>query len=412
MGMAATFARTSLVGNASREASQGLFSFEQPKARLWATVGALCVAMLHEFIADNRNEIIRRCTEKVAMRSVAPPIHAEIDHGVPLFLDQLVDALRLRRKSNTTIGRSAVQHGQALLLHGFTVSQVVHEYGDVCQSITDLAVELGAPISVDDFGTLNRCLDDAIASAVTEYARGQNQSTLDRESVRGNERLGFLVHELRNLINTAVIAFEVLQTGSVGVAGKTGGVLGRSLVGLRTLIDRSLADVRLTLAAPHREQFQVSRFIEEVALAAALEANARGITLAVTPIEDGVTIEADRQVLAAAVGNLLQNAIKFTRPRTTVMLRVGGDAERVLIEVEDECGGISGENLDELFRPFEQRNTDRTGLGLGLALTRAGIEANRGRIYARNRHDRGCVFTVELPRLPVRAVATLASREG
>jgi len=368
--------------------------------------------MLHEFIADNRNEIIRRCTEKVAMRSVAPPIHAEIDHGVPLFLDQLVDALRLRRKSNTTIGRSAVQHGQALLLHGFTVSQVVHEYGDVCQSITDLAVELGAPISVDDFGTLNRCLDDAIASAVTEYARGQNQSTLDRESVRGNERLGFLVHELRNLINTAVIAFEVLQTGSVGVAGKTGGVLGRSLVGLRTLIERSLADVRLTLAAPYREQFQVSRFIEEVALAAALEANARGITLAVAPIEDGVTIEADRQVLAAALGNLLQNAFKFTRPRTTVTLRVGGDAERVLIEVEDECGGIPGENLDELFRPFEQRNTDRTGLGLGLALTRAGIEANRGRIYARNRHDRGCVFTVELPRLPVRAVATLASREG
>ena len=368
--------------------------------------------MLHEFIAGNRNEIIGRCREKVATRSVSPPIDAEIDHGVPLFLDQLVDALRLRLKSNTTIGRTAVQHGQALRLQGFTVSQVVHEYGDVCQAITELAVELGTPISTDDFGTLNRCLDDAIASAVTEYARGQNQSTLDRESVRGNERLGFLAHELRNLINTAVFAFKVLQTRNVGIAGSTGGVLNRSLMGLRALIDRSLGEVRLTEVAQHREQFQVSGFIEEVALAAALEANARGITLAVLPIEDGVTIEADRQVLAAAVGNLLQNAIKFTRPRTTVMLRVGGDAERVLIEVEDECGGISGENLDELFRPFEQRNTDRTGLGLGLALTRAGIEANRGRIYARNRHDRGCVFTVELPRLPVRAVATLASREG
>ncbi len=127
------------------------------------------------------------------------------------------------------------------------------------------------------------------------------------------------------------------------------------------------------------------------------------------PIEDGVTIEADRQVLAAAVGNLLQNAIKFTRPRTTVTLRVGGNAERVFIEVEDECGGISGENLDELFRPFEQRSADRTGLGVGLALSRAGIEANNGRMYARNRHARGCVFTIELPRLPVRAVATLTS---
>jgi signal transduction histidine kinase len=103
--------------------------------------------------------------------------------------------------------------------------------------------------------------------------------------------------------------------------------------------------------------------------------------VAVMPIEDGVTIEADRQVLAAAVGNLLQNAFKFTRPRTTVTLRVCADAERVRIEIEDECDGIP---VNELFRPFEQRSTDRTGLGLGLALSRAGIEANSGRIYARN----------------------------
>jgi signal transduction histidine kinase len=122
--------------------------------------------------------------------------------------------------------------------------------------------------------------------------------------------------------------------------------------------------------------------IEELALAATLEANARGIALAVIPVEDGAAIEADRQVLAAAVGNLLQNAVKFTRPRTTVTLRVCTRAERVLIEIQDECGGLPGENLDELFRPFEQRSADRTGLGLGLALSRAGIEANSGRMRA------------------------------
>jgi hypothetical protein len=84
--------------------------------------------MLHEFIAGNRNnEIIRRCREKVATRSVSPPTDAAIGHGVPLFLDQLVEALRLRLKSSTAIGRTAVQHGQTLLRQGFTVSQVVHE---------------------------------------------------------------------------------------------------------------------------------------------------------------------------------------------------------------------------------------------------------------------------------------------
>ena len=125
-----------------------------------------------------------------------------------------------------------------------------------------------------------------------------------------------------------------------------------------------------------------------------------------------MTIEADRQVLGAVVGNLLQNAFKFSRPRTTVTLRVVASAERVLIEIEDECGGLPSGNVNELFRPFEQRGTNRTGVGLGLAFSRWGVEANNGRIYARNLPDKGCVFTVDLPRVPVRAVAVVVSLEA
>jgi hypothetical protein len=131
--------------------------------------------------------------------------------------------------------------------------------------------------------------------------------------------------------------------------------------------------------------------------------------LTVTPIEEGVAVEADRQVLAAVVGNLLQNAFKFTRPRTTVTLRVGASAERVLIEIQDECGGLPSGDVNELCRPFEQRSADRTGVGLGLAFSRWGAEANDGRLYARNLPEMGCVFTVDLPRLPVPAVAVVQS---
>jgi signal transduction histidine kinase len=119
----------------------------------------------------------------------------------------------------------------------------------------------------------------------------------------------------------------------------------------------------------------------------------------VTHIEDEAAIEADRQVLAAVVGNLLQNAFKFTRPRTTVTLRTGASTERVLIEIEDECGGLPNGHGHELFRTFEQRSADRTGLGLGLAFSRWGAAANNGRIATRNLPDKGCVFTVNLPRI-------------
>ena len=364
--------------------------------------------MLHEFVTVNREEIIRRCRAKVAVRSVPPPTEAEIDHGVPLFLDQLVDALRLGQSSSLDIGRSAVLHGHDLLLQGFTVSQVVHDYGDVCQSITELAMETNAPISTEDFRLLNGCLDDAIASAVTQYGRERDQSAapsrLDGETGSENERLGFFAHELRNLIHTALISFELIKSGNVGVGGSTGTVLHRSLAAARDLIARSLAQVRLTQGVLNREPFLMSGFIAEIAAAATLMAEAHSLTLAVMPSEDEVVVTADRQVLAAVMMNVLQNAFKFTRPRSTVTLRASASAERVLIEVQDECGGLAGGGTGDLFRPFEQRSANRTGLGLGLAFSRWGAEANHGRIYARNLPGVGCIFTVDLPRVQVPAV--------
>ena len=321
------------------------------------------VRVLHEFIAANRDEIISRCRAKVSARSIPPPAEGGIDHGVPVFLDQLGDALRLGQITSPAISSSAIKHGHDLLRQGFTVSQVVHDYGDVCQAITELAVELNAPISTDDFRTLNRCLDDAIAGAVTEYGRERNQSGIDGESARGGERLGFFAHELRNLMNTSLMAFEVLKTGNVGVVGSTGTVLHRSLLAAHALITRSLAEVRLTQGIQNPERFAVAAFIDEVASASTLEANARDVRLTVTWVEVGVEIRADRQVLAAVVRNLLQNAFKFTRPRTTVTLSVDASPERVLIEVRDECGGLASGSVNELFRPFEatQRGSDGRG---------------------------------------------------
>jgi hypothetical protein len=190
------------------------------------TTAARTGVTLEEFIGSNRDEIILRCRTKVAKRSAPPPSAVEIDHGVPLFLDQLVKELRQGPSHSQEIGKGAIQHGHDLLVKGFTIGQVVHDYGDICQSVTDLAVELAAPISTDDFRTLNRCLDDAIAGAVTEYAR-TDDATRDGAS-----------HELRNLTDAAITAFEVLQQGSVGVGGSTGTVVHRSLLSIRALIDR------------------------------------------------------------------------------------------------------------------------------------------------------------------------------
>jgi signal transduction histidine kinase len=357
------------------------------------------MTMLHEFITAHREDIIERCRARVGTRSIPPPTIAEIEHGVPVFLDQLVTLMRLGLQGSPEIGKTAFLHGHDLRLQGFTVAQVVHDYGDVCQSITELAMETGAPISTSDFHTLNRCLDDAIAGAVTQYARVISRSSLEGESARESEGVGFLDHELRNLTNTALIAFGVLKTGNVGVGGSTGAVLNRSLMGLSALVGRSHDEARLRQTVERPERFLVSEFIARLEPFPPLAAMAKGITFTVMPVDDGLAVEGDRQVLSAAVGNLLQNAFKFTKPQSTITLRVGASADRVRIEVQDECGGLPCGNVTDPSRSSEQRSAERSGWGLGLPFTRWAVEANHGRLYARTLPDTGCVFTVDLPRL-------------
>ena len=357
--------------------------------------------MLFEFIDLNRDEIIRRCRAKAALRLSPPPTVNEIDHGVPLFLGQLSRSLQLGVSDSAEIGDSALLHGRQLKAQGFTVSQVVHDYGDVCQSITELAVETSAPISTEDFRVLNGCLDNAIAGAVTEF--GRERRAVARPS--DGEATGFFAHELRNLLNTALLAYEVVKTGEVAIAGSTGGVLHRSLVSATELLTRSLAGLRLTQREQHPERVHVSAFIDGVTEAALLASNSRGIKLKVLPVEAGVFVEVDRQALASVLMNVLQNAVKFTRAKTTVMLRVSANAERVLFEVQDECGGLPRGDVTTLFQSFEQRGADRSGVGLGLAFSRLAIELNHGKLYAVNLPDVGCIFTVDLPRCQVPVAA-------
>ncbi len=133
-------------------------------------------------------------------------------------------------------------------------------------------------------------------------------------------------------------------------------------------------------------------------IGAAIEATDCGVQLTVGPVEYGAVVNADAQILAAALVNLLQNAFKFTRPHSHVSLHTHMSADRVRIEVSDECGGLPPGKSEDLFRFFEQRGGDRTGLGLGLAISRRCVEENGGELRVRNVPGTSCIFTVDLPR--------------
>ena len=355
--------------------------------------------MLYEFIALNRDAIIKAACGKAAQRLRPTPGADTLWTGVPVFLTQLSETLRsetegqpISLSGSRAIRKSATMHGGELLGLGLSVSEVVHVYGDICQAVTELAVAQHAPVTVDEFRILNRSLDTAIAEAVTEHAR----LTADKTAQQETERLGHLAHELRNRLNTALLAFSVLKRGTVGVNGTTGTVLARSLTGLSALIESTLSEVRLAAEPRPREVITVQAFLTDLAAAAALLADHHKVQFSVEPIDPGLTIEGDPHLLTSAVMNLLQNAFKFTSPGGVVVLRARGKEQRVSIEIEDECGGIP-ESTDQ-FRAFgERRGSDRSGLGLGLSIARRAVRAHGGDIHVRNIHGKGCIFTIDLP---------------
>jgi signal transduction histidine kinase len=353
--------------------------------------------MLHEFIDLNRDVIISGTRERVRSRpwpSVAP---GEVEDGVPLFLTQLSETLRLEATSAPfppdAIGAAAARHGGDLVRLGFTVSQVVHDYGDICQTITALAVEQRAPISVEEFHTLNRCLDTAIAEAVTEHAR----VTAEARSAEETERLGHAAHDLRDTLTTATLAFHALKRGTVAINGSTGALLGQSLMSLREVVERTLSEVRLEAGKQRRVRLPVVTFIHEIAATGLLHSEYRHIQFTVEPIDPALSIDADPQLLTSAMMNLLHNAFKNTPSGGHVVLRARAERQRLLIETEDECGGIP-EGKGDLFQVFgNRRGSDRSGLGLGLSIARKAVRAHGGEIRVRNMPGKGCVFTIELP---------------
>lgn len=216
--------------------------------------------MLQEFITDNRAELIDRCNRKSAKDDLPFARSVRDGPGVPAFLDQLIDALRMEQvpavssaqvhrqeRQTSDIGRAAAQRGAELLQRGYTIDEVVHEYGNVCQSVTELAIERMAQISNQEFRTLNRCLDDAIADAVTSYASAGKHVQGQRTRDVGN-RLDALAEEHGKLLAAAHQAFSAIRAGNVGATGATGTLLVHALSELAHVVDRAITDLRSEVA--------------------------------------------------------------------------------------------------------------------------------------------------------------------
>ena len=193
----------------------------------------------------------------------------------PRQFNKSSDSLSKEKSASAEGTRTANADGDELFEQGYSVGEVVHGYGDVCQAITELAIEMNAPVTVREFRTFNRLLDNAIADAVTSFVHHRQTFSSDQGAHDLHQQLGSLAEQQRTLLDAALLALDAVKFGNVGLMGATGTILEDNLKKLRVLIDRSLPEVRLatgmTKAAipiPDRRELEAGRRVSDTQFAA------------------------------------------------------------------------------------------------------------------------------------------------
>jgi signal transduction histidine kinase len=349
---------------------------------------------LSAFLGARREAIGRRWIDRVraSLRSEEALDDAEIFDSLYAFLEEVIRAL----DADSTLpgaGRDlAAAHGSQRQVLRRDIYDVVHEYGLLFHSVVDEVVaEKAGPFQPAEYARLSACLSRGASEAVREYA-GLRDLELRQ---KGWDHFAFLAHEIRGPLHTARLAAQLIHSGAPRERGME--VLERSLAQLAESIDHALVDARLrgidAGGSLQLEEMDLGRLLARSLEEARPDAEARRITLRIEP-QTPWKNKVDERVLRSAIGNLVRNAVKFTRSGGTVTVRAPPGS----IEVQDECGGLKQGDESRIFEAFRQAGEDRSGFGLGLAIAKAAIESHGGTLTVRNLPGTGCVFVATLPR--------------
>lgn len=360
----------------------------------------IAMASLPEALVAQRDEIVRRWASEVKRQLADPSISTGelVDH-VPKFIEELAATLREATELQqalpgvTLAGSSAAEHGSQRFRLGFDIDAVVREYGWLHRCILETAAAHGVVVTLDELRTLIEAINEGIVDATNQYTR-QRDVELAR---RSGEHFAFVAHELRNPLGSAEMAYSSLVKKGLLPENPMSKLLGRGLRRAKDLIENTLA---LMLAGQmselRRTKIKLSELVEDAVHESEPAAADKNVTVSIDTKSDA-HIDVDERLMRSAVTNLVGNAVKFTHVGGTVGIHWKAEQDRVVLYVDDTCGGLPAGAAEKMFAPFVQLGVNRTGFGLGLAIARQALQAHGGNISVRDRPGVGCTFVIELP---------------
>ena len=353
---------------------------------------------LSDLLTSRRSAILERWVERIRWEHAPDGLsRGELWDHLPLILDELLTALRMREELRPDASPlpaespASAEHGSQRLRVGFDVEEVVREYGSLADILLDEVEAAGATLPVAELRLTLRSINTGIAEAISAYTRRRDEE----QRRQSGHHVSFVAHELRGPIMTARTATAALSLAPSDK--RLHAILDRSLQRLGELVDQVVTVDRLASDVElEREPIDLTMLLREVIEDSQAAGESRDVKV-VLDVEPALPFSGDRRLLRSALGNLVSNAVKFTRIGGTVRVRANQGDGLVSLQVQDHCGGLPPGDPAELFKPFIQRGADRSGLGLGLAIVQQAVVAHGGQITVENAPGDGCTFTLILP---------------
>jgi signal transduction histidine kinase len=351
---------------------------------------------LGRFLREQRQPLLDRWSKRVEELLDDPQLtKAELRDHMPELMKGLASVVSPEETPEDAVTEPGVKHGQQRFRVGFDLREVVTEYGLLLDVILEGAHAAGIATTPVELRDLIGAVNVGVAEAVTAFSDERREV----ERKLAAEHVSFVSHELRNPLGAALLSLELLESTSLDERQtRLGGMVRRNLTRLRDLVHQVLTAERLRAGvAPCFERCSLESILAEATEESVLSAQSRDVDLQVDRSPD-IEVTADPRLLKSIVSNLVQNAVKFSKPGGVVRVSARRENGRAVLEVADSCGGIEGP-VEDFFRPFVQGANEQSGrgFGLGLAIVVQAVEAHGGEIQVRNTDGEGCVFTVSLP---------------
>jgi signal transduction histidine kinase len=354
-------------------------------------------------------------TESPAVRGLHEDV---LRDELPALLSAIGRNLAQAGTSQAALQRDvAKEHGAQRWDAGWSLVEVVRDYQLMRVAILAFLDEnLQRPLQYREAAAVGVLIDDAVATSVARYvayrdrhaqlAEKERATALETLSRRKDEFLAILGHELRNPLapirNSVAVLCQILGDSQPAVR-KCLEVLDRQSHQLSRLVDDLLDLSRIS-----RGEFELrtTRMDVRVAVEQALQMNeplvkARNHHLSVAVPAAPLHVNADPGRVTQIVANLLNNAAKYTDPNGVIALTVTREADDAVITISDNGIGLepeARERVFELFARVDERDSEREGLGIGLALVQRLVQQHGGTIEVKSDGlGKGAEFTVRLP---------------